>query len=57
MTCGICERLDTLSRLYICPDCREMPQADLKIAIELLKNKQNELEKEEDYVRDAQPRY
>jgi len=27
-----------------------MPQADLKLAIELLKNKQNELEKEEYYV-------
>jgi len=50
MTCCICERLDTLSRLYICLDCKEMPQADLKLAIELLKNKQNELEKEEYYV-------
>jgi len=50
MVCSICERLDTLSRLYICLDCRDMPQADLRLAIELLKNKQNELEKEEDYV-------
>jgi len=50
MTCSICERLDTSSRLYICIDCKEMPEADLKLAIEILKNKQNELEKEEYYV-------
>lgn len=53
-SCSLCERPDPKGRLFLCLDCKNLKEEDLKVAIEILKNMKID---GEDDVRNAEHRY